>query len=314
MPRITGGNITDPEALRRARDEIASEHGEWTSHDISLADGVSTRMTAGDPSRVRRVTQLVADLAGKPFAQIRALDLGALEGQYAIELALQGAEVVAIEGRLANVEKARFARDALGLDRLELRREDVRALSQATHGRFDVVLCLGLLYHLDAADVFPFLERLAEACTGLLIVDTHVGMAGRTSHRHRGREYRGVTFVEHSPRATQGQRERSLWASLDNVHSFWPTRASLLNALTDCGFTSVLECETPYVAATRDRITLVARRGERVELRSVPGGGAAAPAVPERRLRRGAVRQDPLSMLAKRALLRVRAERERLRR
>jgi 2-polyprenyl-3-methyl-5-hydroxy-6-metoxy-1,4-benzoquinol methylase len=187
--------VSDPEAIRARRDDVAARYGDWTSHDVALADGLSTRPGSGDPARVRRCLQLAVDMLHRPVEQLRVLDLGALEGQFAIEFALHGAEVVAIEGRRANVEKAALARDVLGLERLELREEDVRGLDRERHGAFDVVLCLGLLYHLDGDDVFAFIDRLAEVCTGLLILDTHVALKGRDTHRHAGREYRGLRFV-----------------------------------------------------------------------------------------------------------------------
>jgi SAM-dependent methyltransferase len=303
----------DPEAARQRRDEIATRHGEWTAHDIRLADGVSTRVEGGaDPSRLRRVVQLAADLTGRPLGELRVLDLGALEGQYAVEFALHGAGVVAIEGREANAAKARLAGEVLGLDNFEVREEDVRGLSVQRNGSFDVVLCLGLLYHLDQDDLFPFLDRLAEVCTSLLILDTHVGLRARQHHRHGGHDYRGVTFVEHSPRASDAQRQRSLWASLDNEESFWPTRASLLNALKRAGFTSVLECGVPPMTAPRDRLTFAAVRGTEVELRSLPAAtGPPAGEVPERQAPRWIRNQSRVFLLGKRIALRILAARER---
>ena len=303
----------DPQAARQRRDEIVARHGEWTAHDIQLGDGVSTLPEGGaDTSRLRRVVQLAADLTRRPLSELRVLDLGALEGQYAIEFALQGAEVTAIEGREANAAKARLAAEVLGLEGLEVRQEDVRDLSAERHGSFDVVLCLGLLYHLDGADLFPFLDRLAEVCASLLILDTHVGLHPRRLHRHHGHEYRGVTFVEHSPRASDAQRQRSLWASLDNEESFWPTRASLMNALQRAGFTSVLECGIPAMSAPRDRLTFAALRGAPVELRSPPSAGRPpASAVPERAGPRWIRNQSRLFLLGKRIALRLLVARER---
>jgi SAM-dependent methyltransferase len=302
----------DPEAARKLRDEVAAQHGEWTAHDIRLGEGVSTLRDGGaDPSRLRRVTQLAADLAGRPLSELRVLDLGALEGQYAVELALHGAEVVAIEGREANAAKARLAAEVLGLDNLEIRREDVRGLSAESHGSFDVVLCLGLLYHLDQADLFRFIDRLAEVCTSVLILDTHVGLRPWHRYRHGGHEYRGVTFVEHSPEASAAQRQRSLWASLDNEESFWPTQASLLNALQRAGFTSVLECGVPPMSAPRDRLTFAAIRGTPVELRSLPPGAEPAGEVPERSGPRWIRNQSRVFLLGKRIALRLLAARER---
>jgi 2-polyprenyl-3-methyl-5-hydroxy-6-metoxy-1,4-benzoquinol methylase len=120
----------DAETARRRRDELAARHGAWTAHDIRLAEGVSTRPGGSDVARIRRCLQLAGDLTRRPIDDLRVLDLGALEGQYGVEFALHGATVVAIEGREADIEKARLARDLLGLDRLELRHEDARGLGE----------------------------------------------------------------------------------------------------------------------------------------------------------------------------------------
>jgi SAM-dependent methyltransferase len=303
----------DRDAVQKRLEEVAARHGEWTAHDVHLGDGISTYPALGpDLGRLGRVGQLADDLTGRPLSELRVLDLGALEGQFAIEFALQGAEAVAIEGREANAAKARVAAELLGLERLEVRVEDVRELSAERHGTFDVVLCLGLLYHLNADDLFPFIDRLAEVCGSLLILDTHVGLSPREVHRHDGHEYRGVTFIEHSPRASAGQRERSLWASLDNVTSFWPTRPSLLNALQSAGFTSVLECGIPAMPRPRDRVTFAALRGSPIELRSVSvGGDAHTGEVPERFGSRWIRNQSRPFLFGKRVALRLLAARDR---
>ena len=77
-------------------------------------------------------------------------------GHYAIEFAMQGATVVGIEGRESNVQKAIFAKDILNLENLTFYQDDVRNLSAEKYGQFDIVLCSGILYHLDSSDVFPF--------------------------------------------------------------------------------------------------------------------------------------------------------------
>lgn len=298
------------EAQKRA---VVERYGGWTGHDVQLAEGVWTRDSVPqDAPRLRRVLQLAADLAARPLAELRVLDLGCLEGQYAIEFALHGAEVVAIEGREANLAKARLAKQVLGLERLELVQADVRSLGPESHGSFDVVLCLGLLYHLDAADVFPFLAQLRSVCRGLAVIDTHVSLSGRSTREHGGYAYRGHVFVEHSPRASSGEREASRWASLDNPESFWPTQASLCNGLQRAGFSSVLRCEVPVVPGVpADRITLVAVAGDPVELRAVPSANAAAlPALAEPpRIPRFIANQSRAFNLLKRAVLDARARR-----
>ena len=58
------------------------------------------------------------------------------------------------------------------LDKLELYKDDVRNLSRERYGEFDLVICSGILYHLDGKDVFPFIRRIYEVCTRVATVDT----------------------------------------------------------------------------------------------------------------------------------------------
>lgn len=213
-------------------------------------------MASVGEQRVARVVQLVADLSGERLRTARVLDLGGADGGFGLALARQGArEVVGIEGRAANLAAAIAARDTQGLGQVALIHGDARALSRERHGEFDVVLCLGLLYHLDGPEVIEMAERLASVCRGYAVIETQVGLSRRATVHHGGRRHSGIWYAEDV--AQPG-------ASLDNPRSFWPTRASLLNLLADAGFTSVVEVLNPVVpklAAYRDHTLLVAMKG-----------------------------------------------------
>lgn len=263
----------DIETIKRKKSELIERYGQWTAHNIQLADGLYTidNRLVGDEIKLRRILQIVSDIAAKPLEELRVLDLACLEGLYSIEFARHGAEVVAIEGRKANIEKARLAKEVLSLTNLELIQDDVRNLSVDRHGMFDVVLCLGVLYHLDVPDVFHFVENIAEVCGGFAIFDTHVSLTEERCHNYRGHKYGGKNYVEHSVDSTPEQREQALWASLDNTASFWFTKPSLCNLIARSGFSSVYECSAPSeMEKPEDRITLLAMRGEDVRLLSTP--------------------------------------------
>jgi hypothetical protein len=170
-----------------------------------------------------------------------------------------------------NLEKSRFAQEVLGLDNITFVQDDVRNLSVEKYGRFDVVLCLGIFYHLNVPDVFHFAESIFEVCRRIAIIDTHVGLNSNKSHTYKGQTYYGWTFREHSPEATEEERLKSLWASLDNETSFWFTRPSLFNLLARTGFTSVHTCQNPAAPKKgTDSDTLLAIKGERQEILSTP--------------------------------------------
>ena len=135
---------------------------------IKLPGDIYTPEAAVD-YRLRRILQIAADYAKKPLAQCRVLDLACLEGHYAIEFALQGATVVGIEGRAASVAKCDFVKRELELERADFYQDDVRNLSVAKYGRFDIVICSGLLYHLPATDALRLSQAMYAPFTGIVI-------------------------------------------------------------------------------------------------------------------------------------------------
>jgi 2-polyprenyl-3-methyl-5-hydroxy-6-metoxy-1,4-benzoquinol methylase len=269
------------EELRRCHAEIVRRHGDWTAHTIRLVGDFYTlndrKRIASNALRLRRFLQLAADLAEKPLDQLRVLDLACLEGMYGIEFALHGAEVVAVEIRDDHIVKARFAAEALGLSRYEVRKDDVRNLSPDQYGNFDVVLCIGILYHLDSPDVFDVIKRMSSVCSRLLIIDTHISNLRGRRLAVDGQNYRGRKIFEHLPWTTAAQRARKPWASIDNPSSVWLSSASLESALQDAGFTSVSDCGVPALLEPRvNRATFAAVKGNPVALRCTPGESAAS--------------------------------------
>ena len=176
----------DLDRISQAKKEIVESFGPWTAHCIHLADGLYTFDQPHADTRVRRFLQIAADVTGAPLENLRVLDLACLEGMFGIEFALHGASVLAIEGRDKNMAKTRFVKDVLSLGNLELSLDDIRNFSVERHGRFDVILCLGILYHLDTPDAMDFVERIAQACERVTIIDTNFSMTDEESYRWKG--------------------------------------------------------------------------------------------------------------------------------
>ncbi|MDQ2786617.1 MAG: class I SAM-dependent methyltransferase [Chloroflexota bacterium] len=263
----------DTEWVRIEKQNVVKQYGPWRTHNFRLADGVYTisKSEFVDEVKLRRVLQIVADLSPKPLDELRVLDLACAEGAYAVEFAEHGAQVVGIEGRTASIERARFAANALALDGITLIEDDVRNLKRAGYGQFDVVLCLGILFHIDTPDLFAFMQRVADVCTGLTVIDTHISLAGAATARYKGTTYYGERYIEHEADSTAEERLEKPWASLVDAESFWLTRPSLLNLLANVGFTSVYECHNPSeIYRPANRVTLVAIKGEGQRVRTAP--------------------------------------------
>jgi SAM-dependent methyltransferase len=230
---------------------------------------------------MRQVIRAVCDLAHRPLAGLRVLDLACAHGYYSLEMAKLGAQVLGIEGRESWLEQARRAKQDAALPNVEFVQDDVRNLSKERYGEFDIVLCLGILYHLSAPDVFGFLDRVFEVCRDFVIIETHFATRPRVMHEWRGKRYWGKSVFEHAVGATREEKLRKVGASLDNETSFWLTQASLCNILQHVGFTSVFDCRIPlvYVYAGEERefkiwgnrVTLAAIKGQPLDLPRGPG-------------------------------------------
>jgi len=140
-------------------------------HTIELPGGVVTPGVNNSRLALSRL-QLPPSLAGKTV-----LDVGAWDGFYSFEAANRGADRVLAtdsfvwQGRWQQ-RGFLLAREALGLDNaVEDMFVDVMDLSPEALGEtFDVVLFLGVLYHLR--DPITALERVASVCRGLLVLET----------------------------------------------------------------------------------------------------------------------------------------------
>ena len=144
-------------------------------HSIELEPGFKTPGLDDTAQRVD-VLHLPASLEGKTV-----LDVGAWDGFFSFECERRGAARVlatdsfAWEGKNWSDKRGfELAREALG-SKVEDKHVDVLDLSpEAVGGTFDVVLCLGVLYHMK----HPLLmcERVASVTGELLILETHVDL------------------------------------------------------------------------------------------------------------------------------------------
>jgi Methyltransferase domain len=248
---------------------VASNGNFWSS--VHLGDGAFTRETKESDRRLRCFVQAVADIAGKPLNQLRILDVACYEGHYSIEFGLHGAQVVGIEGRDTNLNKARFLKDHFRLGNVSFYHDDVRNVREDRYGRFDVILCAGILYHLDAPAVCEFIKSIHSVCDRLAIFETYVSMKPVVSFTYNGRMYWGSRYVEHDEKASASQKHKDLWASIDNPSSFWLTQASLCNALVHAGFTSAFVQLNPSLEKQPlDRHTFIALTGSPARVLSSP--------------------------------------------
>src|SRR3954468_12416897 len=187
------------EELARERQAIIAEHGGWSAQNLHVGEGVYTigpgHVHAAE-RRMARAVQIIADVAGVPLSDLRVLDLGAYECGFSIELAEQGAQVTAVEVREQHVVKGEFVRRARGLDNLTIVQGDIRELDTVAPGEFDVVLCLGLIYHLDARDAISMLEDIARRTRRFAIIEGQISLTAAKEVEVDGTTYSGLLYAE----------------------------------------------------------------------------------------------------------------------
>jgi tRNA (mo5U34)-methyltransferase len=162
------------------RDELQQRvHALRWYHTIDLGQGLVTRGIDNTPERLARV-RLPESLSGQSV-----LDIGAWDGFFSFEAERRRASRVVATDHYAwhglgwgtGEGKAAFqlAREVLG-SRVEDVDVDVMDLSPERVGSFNVVLFLGVLYHLP--NPMLALERVASVTEDLLILETVVDMVG----------------------------------------------------------------------------------------------------------------------------------------
>lgn len=179
--------------------------GPWF-HNLHLPDGTETRPDHPLGDFPRSNWDLLAPFLPTELEGRTVLDIGCNAGFYSLELARRGARVTALDVDARYLRQARWAAELCGLsDRIRFEHQPVYALA-GTEQRWDVVLFLGVLYHLR----YPMLGLdIVSRCTqGSLFVQC-LSAPGAGEHRApkhlslRDREPLGapdwpkLSFIEH---------------------------------------------------------------------------------------------------------------------
>ncbi|HSP45644.1 MAG TPA: class I SAM-dependent methyltransferase [Chthoniobacterales bacterium] len=145
------------------------------------------------------------------------LELGSLEGAHTFILAQHPGvkRVVALEGRNANLRKARFVQALLQIHNVEFAQANLEHADLTQLGTFDAVFCCGLLYHL------PEPWKLIQQCppiAPLLFIWTQYALENEA--RDIGQGLRGKTYIEGGPdEPLSGMSATAMWLTLDSLRT-----------------------------------------------------------------------------------------------
>ena len=178
------------------------------------------------------------------------LELGSLEGAQTFILAERPGvqRVLALEGREANLRKARFVQELLQMRNVEFTQANLEHAELARFGKFDAVFCCGLLYHLP--EPWTLIEQLPAIAPTLFIWTQY---AAEEEAIDVGQGLRGKIHGEGGPdEPLSGMSSTAIWLTL----------ASLRSVLNANGYKRIDIIQDDPKHANGPAVTIGARLGE----------------------------------------------------
>lgn len=127
----------------------------------------------------------------------RVLDIACNSGFWSIQCALLGAEVVGFDARQELIEQANLIKRITGVSGVDFRVLDFWDMTPGNlGGQFDVVLNLGILYHLPAPlEALRLTTAMARSC---ILLDTEVYPSGEPAIQLRWEEPQSIRSANRS--------------------------------------------------------------------------------------------------------------------
>lgn len=201
------------------------------------------------------LAELDAIYAGR-YDGLSVLDLGAGEGAMALALWQRGVrDITCVEVRPTNVEKAKFVFGHFGVD-ARIVEADVEAYLAAETRRYDVVLFMGLLYHLISP--FPVLKRIGEMAGDAMVIETVLALPTPVS-------FANDPQYSPTPAGFFIRRDSAASHTAGTIDlELWPTPEGFFDLLRHGGFSTFKKAEygpnPPHYFATNQRILGIARK------------------------------------------------------
>ena len=158
--------------VRRRIAELDSDPG-WYQ-DIDVGDGMRTKsrvIWGEDPDHPRRRWEQIAGAIPGDLSGMSVLDIGCNAGYFAFQAKQRGARYVCgVDLKPGYIEQARFCAEAKDLD-VDFRTLSIYHLARLDR-QFDLVLCIGLLYHCKY--LMTALEQVAAVARTTVIAESAI--------------------------------------------------------------------------------------------------------------------------------------------
>lgn len=157
------------------QDEILSRS--WF-YEFELPNGVRTKSDCSEGVRqlhlFRRnvLLEVIQTHFGDQAGNLCALDIGAHEGYYTLELAKRFRSVQGVEKNEKSLAASKIIFDACGIDNVDLICDDLLGVENGRLKIADLVLLYGVIYHLE--DPVSMLRKAASLTSRVLLIETQM--------------------------------------------------------------------------------------------------------------------------------------------
>ncbi len=147
-------------------------------YEFELPDGRTTECYlppeahAVHSTRLAMMRNMILPAFGDRWSTTKAIDLACHEGYFSFELAKRGAQVLGLDARQEHVDDANLIAKALSLSNFTAQQADVHDVSAKHYGKFDLVLMLGLIYHLE--NPIGAIRVAHQLCNHMCLIETQV--------------------------------------------------------------------------------------------------------------------------------------------
>ena len=193
----------------------------------------------------------MVELLGGSLSGKRVLDIGCNAGFWALLAAQAGCEyVLGIDGRQMHVDQSEFVFEVNEVEksRYDFITGDVFKTDLAEFGTFDIVLCLGLMYHISKH--MDLMEIIDSVNTDLLVIDTSLSTAPGS-------------FLELRRERSEGLDEPR--GAVDHPLVMWPTQGAVRDLAEHFGYSVAML--RPRFRAIGDELPWVGARDYRLGMR-----------------------------------------------
>ena len=226
---------------------LANSEPRWM-YEFDLGDGIKTPLLVEElrsvhVTREKAIFPLIDRLYPKGLEGMHCLDVACNEGYFSQLLYQRGAVVKGIDIRDLNIQRARRIQELyrLGAERLHFGVADF-LLNQDPPNTYELVLFLGLLYHLE--NPMGALRTLYRITRAIAVIDTQLTRQNTPVESGWGQSSVNLELPASVALLQQEDFEDNNLASWKNL-SFIPNAAAVRQMLFAAGFSTVLQFAVP---------------------------------------------------------------------